>query len=61
MKGFGLERCKYDPYMFTRKLPNGEHLYVFVYVDDYVVVGPTDYAISFIKTIGKLIDIKVLG
>jgi len=47
--------------MFTRKLPNGEHLYVIVYVDDCVVIGPTDYATSFIQTIGKLIDIKVLG
>ena len=47
--------------MFTRKLPNGEHLYVIVYVDDCVAIGPTDYATSFINTIGKLIDIKILG
>ena len=61
LKGFGFKRCKSDPCMFTRKLPNGEHLYVIVYVDDCVVIGPTDYATSFIQTIGKLIDIKVLG
>jgi len=55
------KKCLSDPCVFTKKLPNGEHMYVIVYVDDCVVIGPTDYTHVFIQHMGTLVDIKVLG
>ena len=61
LRNLQFKRCLSDPCVFTKKLPDGESMYVIVYVDDCVVIGPTDHTHAFIQNIGRMIDIKILG
>ena len=61
MKKLGFRQFQVDPYLFIKYLKSGEKLFVLVYVDDFVVVGPEREAWSHVATIDKLMEIKILG
>ena len=61
MKQLGFRRSKTDPCLYIKDLINGEQIYVLVYVDDCIVIGPKMESELFINQIGDILKIKKLG
>jgi len=61
MTNFGFKRSRIDPCVYWRQLEDREYLFVLVYVDDCIAIGPEHHADKFIEDFTKEIDIKILG
>ena len=58
MKKFGFKRIKTDPCLYTKELKDGELIYVLVYVDECIVIGPPKESDVLMENVLK---IKKLG
>ena len=61
MKKLGFQRSKTDPCLYIKHLKTGESMYVLVYVDDCIIVGPSIENDIFVNLMERVLKIKKLG
>jgi len=49
MSGRGYIRSLYDPYVYFRKLPSGEYIYILLYVDNMLITSKNISSIDKLK------------
>jgi len=61
MIDLGFIPCKSDPCLYVKQLNDDEYLYVLIYVDDCVIIGPRIESLKLIDELNKVISVKFLG